>query len=344
MNQNNVIAIDLAKNVFDICVLDKVNKVRSEKSVRRSNLEKYLSQQTPSLVAMEACAGAHYWSRIAQSHGHLVILLPAKFVTAFRQGQKTDANDALAIGIAARQPKVKSVAVKTLEQQDLQSSQRVREHLCAQRTAVSNMIRGLLTEFGLVFGKGFAQLKRRVPCILEDAENDLPFTFRETVSLAWQHWQHLDKQVKQCEKTLKARVKQHEHCRGLLELESVGPVNALGLYVVLGDGNAFDNARAASACIGVTPKQHSSGGVVHMKGIGKQAANKRLRSSLIQGAQAFINVVEKRPARTEKEVWLKALIARRGRGRAAVALANKTVRTAWAMLHNNQAYQATRIS
>jgi transposase len=339
MNQNNVIAIDLAKNVFDACVVDKAGKVLSEKTIQRRHLAKYLSKQAPALVAMEACAGAHYWSRVAQAQGHQVILLPAKFVTAFRQGHKTDANDALAIAIACRQPKVKGVAVKTIEQQDLQSCRRVYEHLSQQRTAVSNMLRGLLAEFGIVFGKGFSQLKRQVPCILEDAENDLPFSFRETLHLAWQHWQGLEEELKACEKMLQNRVNQHTHCRELMQLEGVGPMNALGLYVTLGDGSSFKNGRCAAACIGVTPKQSSSGGVVHMKGIGKKTGCKALRSSLIQGAQAVITALDKRPPRSEKERWLKSVIERRGRGRAAVALANKTVRTAWAMLKYNQPYQ-----
>jgi transposase len=339
MKQNNVIAIDLAKYVYDICVVDKTGKVLSEKTIRRRQLAKYLSKQAPAVVAMEACAGAHYWSRVAQQHGHQVILLPAKFVTAFRQGHKTDPNDALAIAIASRQPKLRRVAVKSIEQQDLQSCRRVHEHLSQQRTAVSNMLRGLLAEFGIVFAKGFAQLKRQLPCILEDAENGLPFSFRETLYLTWQHWQRLEEELKACEKMLQNRVNQNAHCRELMQLEGVGPMNALGLYVALGDGSSFKNGRCAAACIGVTPKQSSSGGVVHMKGIGKKTGCKRLRSSLIQGAQAVISALDKRPPRTEKERWLRSMIERRGRGRAAVALANKTVRTAWAMLKYNQPYQ-----
>lgn len=339
MSQNNVIAIDLAKNVYDVCMVDKHNKVIAKKHIQRRHLAKYLASQAPALVAMEACAGAHHWSRVAQTHGHRVIQLPAKFVAAFRQGHKTDANDALAIAIAARQPNVKVVAVKTVDQQDLQACRRFYEHLSGQQTAVSNMIRGLLTEFGIVFPRGFAQLKRQVPLILEDAENGLPFTFRETLDQAWCHWQLLQEQVKTCEKRLQQRVKHNASCHRLLQLEGVGPMNALGLYVTLGDGQAFSNGRNAAACIGLTPKQYSSGGIVHLGGIGKKSGCKRLRSSLIQGAQAVIEAVIKRGPRTGKERWLQALVERRGRGRAAVALANKTVRTAWAMLKYDQTYQ-----
>lgn len=341
MTQNNVIAIDLAKSVFEVVVTNKDHKVLSSKTLKRANLEKYLAKQPPSLVAMEACSGAHHWTRVAKRYGHRVVLISAQFVAAFRQGQKTDANDALAIAIAARQPKLKAVAEKTIDQQDLQSCRRVFEHLSEQKTGVSNMIRGLLAEFGIVFAKSFKALKITMPRILENAENGLPHRFREQLSLAWQHWLHLEQQLKHCGKQLALQVKQHEACRQLLALEGVGPMNALGLYTALGDGSGYQNGRNAAACIGVTPKQHSSGGKVVMLGIGKKTGMKRLRSSLIQGAQAVINVLEKRPPRTEKERWIKDLVERRGRGRAAVALANKTVRTAWSMLKYNEAYKGS---
>ncbi len=339
MSQNNVIAIDLAKNVFDVCVVNKDSKIVSTKRLARRQLSKFLAHQAPSLIAMEACTGAHYWSRIAQAHGHQAVQVSARFVAAFRQGHKTDANDALAIAIAARQPKLKTTAVKTVDQQDLQSCHRVYEHLVEQRTAVSNMIRGLLAEFGIVFPKGFSALKRHVPLVLEDAENGLPFSFRETLDQAWQHWRYLAEEVERCKSRLLKRVQQDTQCSRLMALEGVGPMNALGLYVMLGDGHTFNNGRNAAACIGLTPKQHSSGGIVHLKGIGKKSGCKRLRSSLIQGAQAVITTLEKRPPRSEKERWLISLVERRGRGRAAVALANKTARTAWAMLRYDQDYR-----
>jgi transposase len=272
------------------------------------------------------------------------VIIPPKQVTPYRQGQKTDGHDALAIGIAARQPKLKTVGVKSLDQQSVQSDKRVQEHLSDQLTATGNLLRALVAEFGVVIPKGIAALRREVPLILEDAENGLPLGMRESLYLAWQHWRFLADTLKQAEQIVRTRIDQLAPCQQLTALEGVGPKNALGLYIRLGNGHHFKNGREAAACVGVTPKQSSSGGKTRLKGIGKYQGDQRLRSSLIVGARSVVNAVQKRPPRTTREHWLKALIERRGPGRAAVALANKNVRTAWAMLHDNTTYQESPIA
>lgn len=339
MNDLRLIAVDLAKNVFQVCLFDRNGNVIFNKQMSRKRFSQYLAKQPGALVAFEACGGAHHWGRQAQTYGHRVMIIPPRQVTPYRQGQKTDGNDALAVGIAARQPKLKTVGVKTLDQQSLQSDKRVQEHLSDQLTATGNLLRSLVAEFGVVIPKGVAALRRQLPMILEDAENGLPLSMRESLYLAWQQWLHLEQSLRETDTILKQRVKDVVPCQHLLALEGVAEKNAIGLYVAIGGGDQFRNGREASACIGVTPKQHSSGGEVHMKGIGKFKGNQRLRSSLILGARSVVNKLSKREPRTAKERWLKELIERRGPGRAAVALANKTVRTAWAMLHNNMPYQ-----
>lgn len=195
-------------------------------------------------------------------------------------------------------------------------------------------MRSLFGEFGLTIPRGKKTFKRHVVEFLEDAENDLPMCLRTELIDQWEYYLDLEKRLEQVTRTQKRLVDQHETRRQLLQLESVGPVNALGLYLSLGDrGSSFENGRNASACIGATPRQYSTGDTVTMGGISKTCANKRLRSNLIQGARTVIKVVKKRDPRNQKEAWLKQLIERRGEGRAAVALANKTIRVAWAMLH-----------
>lgn len=341
MNKLNVIAIDLAKIVFQVAVLNRHQKVLCNKTLRSTILPAYLARQPKSLVAIEACGRAHHWARIAQSLGHDVVILPARIVSAFRQGHKTDSNDALAIALSACQPSIKAVAPMSLEQQSLQTDQRIAQHASDGKTATGNMIRGLLAEFGLEIAKGDAHLKRAIPLLLEDAENGLPLLVRESLHQAWELWQFQAEQCQQLDKLLSRRAASSEVCRRLMALEGVGPKNAIGLAITLGCTQHFKNGRNAAACIGVTPKQHSSGGKVKIGHIGKYCGNQRLRSSLITGAHSVIQALEKRPPRNEKERWLQALIARRGKGRAAVALANKTVRTAWAMLHHNEPYKAS---
>jgi transposase len=261
-------------------------------------------------------------------------LVPTRTTNRYREGHKTNATDALAVGVAARQPTTRFVAPKTIEQQEMQSVVRIREHISSDLTATSNMMRALLAEFGLEIAKGKAAFKRRVVELLEDAENDIPMVLRTELINEWRRYQQLALRLKEVEHARDLLCKQHESCQRLNQLGGVGPVNAIGLYLTLGDrGSSFKNGREASTCVGTTPKQYSTGDTVTMMGISKKCANKRLRSNLIQGARSVIKALKKRDPKSAQEAWLKTLIERRGEGRAAVAWANKTIRVAWAMLH-----------
>lgn len=340
MFNNNVIAIDLAKSSFHVCSLNKQNKVTTNKSFTRTKLKEWLIKQPKSIVAIEACGSAHYWARLVKQYGHTPMLLPPKLVTPFRKGHKTDKNDALAIAIAAKQPQIKTTAIKTVEQQGLQSIERMRQHHSDFITATSNMLRGLIYEFGITIPKSKSALRKEVPFILEDAENDIPDAFRHQLSEMFNFYKASEEALLLVEKDLAALIKTQKTCQSLMEIEGIGPVNALGLSLALGEkGESFKNGREASACIGLTPQQFSTGGVVTIGGIGKKRGNKRLRSTLIQGALAITKILMKREPRNTKEAWLKALMERCGIRKAAVALANKNIRTAWAMLRYEKSYQ-----
>ena len=336
---NNRIAIDIAKTSFHAVSIKK-NRVGTNRAFNRNQLKTWLAKQAPSHVVIEACGSSHYWARFAQSVGHTAQLITPKSVTPFRLGHKTDKNDAMAISTASQQPKIKSVGIKSVEQQGLQSISRIRQHLTDNQTAVSNMLRGLLCEFGIVINKGEKTFKLRMSEILEDAENDLPDTLRTQIANMYSAYLAAEIHLNDVSKKLTTLVNQQAQCKQLMALEGIGPVNALELYLTLGNqGKSFSNGREASACIGLTPKQYSTGGVVVLGGIGKYAGKKRLRANLIQGALAVVKVVDKRVPKNSKEGWLKILIARLGIRRAAVALANKTIRTAWAMLHHGEDYK-----
>jgi transposase len=340
MFNHNVIAIDLAKSSFQVLVLDPSNNVLVNQAKDRRATENWLARQKPSLVAMEACGSAHYWAKKAQGYGHQVVLICPRFVKKFLQGHKTDSNDAIAIAIAARQPNIKPIEVKSDTQLGLQGCDRIRQHYQDELTATSNLSRGLLYEFGLTLAKGQSAFIKQIPDILEDAENGLPDDLRGEIDRLYHHWQQLHQQLNDIVARQQQRIHNHPKCKQLQALEGVGEVNALGLYLALGEhGNAFKNGREASACIGLTPKQFSTGGKTVLLGLSKHIANKRLRANLIQGALSKAKVVARREPKNTKEVWLKALIERRGLRRAAVALANKTIRTAWAMLHHGSAYR-----
>ena len=337
MRKINTIGVDLAKNVIQVSVVSGSNRELTNKSLTRKKFAEFLARQKPSLVAFEACGTAHYWGRFAQAHGHEVKIIPAKMVAPYRQGHKTDANDAFAVAEAARRSDIKLAPLKSVEQQGMQSIQRSRELLVQNRVGLSNHVRGLLLEFGIVIPQGWAALHRRIPEILEDGENELPDMYRPTLHLLWRRLCELRDDVEQLDAEIKMRVKQNAACKDLLALEGIGPIGSVLLYASLGTGEAFANGRQFSAYIGLTPKQHSSAGKVKLIGISKSAANKRLRAVLIQGARAYVHQLK--APKTAKDRWLKDLIERAGTGKAAVALANKNVRTAWAMLTRGESYE-----
>jgi transposase len=336
MKHLNVVGVDLAKNIIQVSVVTQARIELQNKALTRQKFSEFLARQKPSLVAFEACATAHYWSRIAHQHGHTAKIIPAKAVLPFRQGHKTDSNDALAVAEAAIRPNIKEAPMKTIEQQGMQAIQRSRELLVQDRTALSNHIRGLLMEFGIVIPQGFAALHRRIPEVLEDAENELPDLYRPTLNLLYGRLIMIKEDIDVLNEQIAALVKQSVPCDRLTQLEGVGPISSVLLYATLGTGEAFANGRQFSAYLGLTPKQYSSGGKTVLIGISRYVANKRLRAVLIQGARAYVHRLK--DPRTPKERWLWALIQRAGYGRAAVALANKNARTAWALLTQGAAY------
>ena len=337
MTKLNVIGVDLAKNVIQISVLSPSNHELRNSSLTRRKFAEFLGRQRPSLVAFEACATSHYWARVAQRHGHEVKIIPAKAVFPFRQGHKTDENDALAVAEAASRPNVKLAPLKTIEQQGMQAIQRSRELLVHERVSLSNHIRGLLMEFGIVIPQGFASLYRLLPEILEDGENELPDLYRPTLNLLYGRLCDLREDLARLNHEIETLVQNNPVCRRLTALEGIGPIGSVLLYATLGTGEAFTNGRQFSAYLGLTPKQFSSGGKVNLVGISKRVANRRLRAVLITGARAY--VYRMKEPKTTKDRWLWAIVERSGKCKAAVALANKNVRTAWAMLTQNTEYR-----
>lgn len=341
MKDRIVIAADIAKNIFECVKFKNDRQVGKVKRYKRDQFGKLLISREKFTLVMETCSGAQHWARLARQHGHDVILIPPKVVSPYRQGQKTDANDAMAIYEASRRHQLKASVQKTVEQQGLSSLESVRSHYQDRKKSLGNAIRGHLAEFGIVMPKGYKSLRSRMPLILEDAENGLPVSARLAINEYWEDWQRANQQVLRLEKEKLKELNKIDAAKELLKIEGIGPVSTSGLICVLGDGSAFRRAKEAAAFIGTSPKQHSSGGKEVIVGISKTTGHKKLRSALIQGARSVIlRLAAKGEPSSEKERWLAQLIERQGENRAAVALANKNVRTAWALLAHNRQYIA----
>jgi len=341
MKDRIVIAVDIAKNVFEFVKYKNDKAVGKNKRIKRAQFEKMILTMEHCKLVMESCSGAQHWARMAKVKGHMAVLIHPKLVQGYRQGQKTDANDALAIYEASRRDKLKECVQKTTDQQGLAMMESVRSHYQERKKRLSNAMRGHLAEFGIIMPKGYKHLRRQMPRILEDAENALPMSARIALNQYWTDWQSACENVLKFEKEIMAELRDIPAAKELLKIEGIGPVVTSGLICVLGDGSAFRRGKEAAAYIGTSPKQHSSGDKQTIVGISKTTGHKKLRSALIQGARAIImHLKTKKKPLSEKERWLLQLMERQGENRAAVALANKNVRTAWALLAHQRQYIA----
>jgi transposase len=284
---------------------------------------------------MEACSGAHHFARRFQQMGHTVKLMAPQYVKPFVQRHKTDARDAMAICEAAQRESIPSVAVKTVDQQAVLALHRVRQSLMKARVAQINQIRGLLTEFGVVIPAGAHKLQAQLPGILEDGDNALPDLLRTLVQDLRDHLRVLDGKIAHIEQRLKDWHRNNEASRRLEALPGVGLITATALVAEVGDAKHFARGRQFAAWIGLTPREHSSGGQSIKLGISKRG-NRYLRTLLIHGARAVLNARANKPEHAQD--WLMRVNQRRGHNKAAVAQANKTARRVWALLSTGEAY------
>lgn len=328
MSNVTSLAIDLAKNVFQLHGTNIRGKIILKKQLTRGKLLEHITNLPPCHIYMEACGSSNYWGREFQKFGHQVALMHPGYIKPYMGRNKNDVNDAAGIAKAARDPDTKFLSVKTAYQQDIQSTHRIRSRIIQQRTALSNQIRGLLAEYGIVMPKGIHNTRKNLPEILENSKNHLSELMQDNMRELYEDLTYLDKKVAIYDKKIKCLFKKDALCKRLIDIPGVGILGATILSSILGNGAAFRNGRHFAAFLGLVPKQHSSGEKEKHLGISK-GGDTYLRTLLIHGARSVILRIEKN--KDKQSIWLRNLKIRRGYNRAAVALANKIARVAWAV-------------
>jgi len=332
------VGVDLAKNVFQVHGVDGHEQVKVRRQLKRRDVLNFFRQIEPCLIAMETCGSAHYWGREFTKLGHTVVLMAPQFVKPYVKSGKNDANDAEAICEAASRPSMRHVALKTAGQQAGQAIHRVRSRLVRARTALVNEIRGLLSEFGIIGAtKGVSACRRLLAEVLEDAENGVPDTLRELLAQLSAELKEQDAHIARLDASIKRQCAQDERIKRLLPIEGIGPISASAIVAAVGDARQFRSARDLSAWLGLVPNPHSSGGKERLGAISKRG-DAYLRTLLIHGARAVVNACTNKTDR--KSEWIKALMSRRNKNIATVALANKNARIIWAVLTREEAYRA----
>jgi transposase len=334
------VGIDLAKNVFQIHAVDEHGKVVLKKQIKRDQMAEFFVNLPACLIGMEACGSAHYWARKLQGFGHTVKLMAPQFVKPYVKTNKHDAADAEAICEAVRRPNMRFVPVKNIEQQAVLALHRVRQGWVKARTAQANQIRGLLSEFGLIVPQGIGHITGRVPTLLDEAKDELPGVFQKLVLRLLEHFKDLDRQVTDMEHQIQSWHRANALSRRLEKIPGIGPMTASALVASVGDAKNFTSGRQLAAWLGLVPKQHSSGGKTNLQGISKRG-DTYLRTLLIHGARAVIRQIERK---ANVQGWLGNLLGRRNKNVAAVALANKNARIAWALLAHDRDFRSDYVA
>src|SRR6516165_7043019 len=336
MGEVSTVGLDIAKSVFQVHGVDADGAVVMRKRIGRAKLLEFFAALPPCVVGIEACPSAHHWSRKLRALGHTVRLMPPSYVKAYVKRSKNDANDAAAICEAVTRSSMRFVAIKTKEQQAALILHRARQLLVRQRTMLSNAIRGHLAELGIVSAKGRNGTGEMLEIITNDADSRIPLAARSILKVLAAQYNAIGTEIASIGKSILAWHRSCEPSRRLEEIPGIGPIVATALVAEIGDWKAFRSGRGLAAWIGLVPKQHTTGGKDKLGSITKQG-NRYLRWLLVAGAMAVIRYAQKHG--TKKHPWLGQLMARRPTKLAAVALANKIARIAWAIMARGERYR-----
>jgi len=343
MKEINVIGLDLAKNIFQVYGVNRKGERTANRKLSRKQMLSYFSNLPPCLIGIEACGNSHYWARELIGLKHQVKMMNPKFVKPYLKGNKNDYNDAEAICEAVQRPNMRFVELKTTEQQSVLHLHKSRQLLVKARVGLSNHIRALLSEFGLILAQGVKVFEHETPVLITDECNGLPPLSRQTLWTMWESYQQHKRQIVELEKELTIWHKDNEDSSRLAEVPGIGVHTATALVGKLGNGRTFRNGREVAAFVGLVPKQASSGGKEKLLGISKRGDG-YLRRLLVQGAKSVIRHVRRRllAGLPGGNPWVESLLERKHPNKVAIALANKMARIAWVILAREEHYrQAT---
>jgi transposase len=336
MQTITTIGLDIAKSVFQVHGVDAQGEVIIRRQLKRRYVLAFFQKLPPCLVGIEACASSHHWSRELKALGHTVRLMPPAYVKPYVKRQKNDAADAEAICEAVTRANMRFVATKTPEQQSCLMLHRTRHLFIRQQTAVINVIRAHLTEFGIVAPVGRKGVEELLDVVADPSEKRVPEIARACLAALGAQLRRLKEQILEFDRIIMAWHRSNEASMRLDEAPGIGPVLATALVATVTDPKAFRSGRNFSAWIGLVPKQHSSGGKDRLGSISKQG-DRYLRSLFMAGALAVIRYAKING--TKHRPWLTALLARRPTKVAAIALANKIARMVWAMMARGERYR-----
>lgn len=343
MDHRTVVAVDLAKTVFEIAVSHAPGEVASTRRLSRSAFLTFFRDLAPAIVAMEACGSAHYWSRELQALGHEVELIPPHLVRPYVTRNKTDRADAKGILEARRNTEIRTVPIKSLSQQVIGSIHRFRSGWIGARTAQVNTLRGLLREIGLVIPVGIDKVVPTVRLLVEDADSTVPEGLRPMLALACDEIESLDACIKRAERELEAIAEASPVVERLRSVPGIGLLTGTALAAFVGDAKRFRSGRRFASYLGLTPRERSSGMKQRYGRISKRG-DSYLRLLLIHGARSVLGHATRARSNDSLRTWAVSLNRRTKYNKAVVALANKIARIVWAVWSRDTVYRSEPVA